>query len=48
MTKEDVYDAEINPLMAKILDICRQHKIAMVASFHIPTRTTRTCSVHRR
>lgn len=36
MTKEQVYDEEINPLMAKILEICKREKIAMIASFQIP------------
>ena len=35
MTKEQVYDAEISPMMAQILAICKQHNIAMVASFDI-------------
>ena len=30
---EAVYDAEIFPLMAKIIDICKQHKMPMIASF---------------
>lgn len=34
--KEQVYDEEINPLMAKILAICKEHKIAMVAQFSTP------------
>lgn len=33
MTKEEIYDAEINPLMTKIIAIAQEHKIAMVASF---------------
>lgn len=36
MSKEQVYDNEINPLMAQIIDICRREKIALVASFAIP------------
>lgn len=31
--KEAIYDAQINPLMAQIIEICREHKIAVVASF---------------
>jgi hypothetical protein len=30
---EKVYDEQINPLMAKIIDICHEHKMPMVASF---------------
>jgi hypothetical protein len=32
-TKEQVYDTEINPLMAQIIAICKKHKIPVVASF---------------
>ena len=35
-TKEQVYDDEVFPLMAQIIDICKAHKIAMVASFAVP------------
>lgn len=34
-TKEQIYDEEIYPLMAKILDICKEHRIAMLADFHM-------------
>lgn len=37
MNKEQAYDDKINPLMAQIIEICHEHKIAMVASFAIPT-----------
>jgi len=30
---EDVYDREVAPLMAKIIEVCKQHKLPMVASF---------------
>lgn len=36
VNKEQIYDAQIFPLMAQILDICKEHKIAMVAAFHTP------------
>lgn len=36
MSKESIYDAEINPLMAKIIEICKREKIAMIANFSIP------------
>lgn len=35
--KEQVYDDDINPLMAQIIAICQEHNIAMLASFAIPT-----------
>lgn len=30
---EDVYDSEIAPLMTKIIDICKAHKLPMFATF---------------
>jgi hypothetical protein len=30
---EQVYDDEISPLMAKIIEICKKHSMPMVASF---------------
>jgi hypothetical protein len=30
---EAVYDTEIAPLMTKIIDICKQHKLPMFATF---------------
>jgi hypothetical protein len=35
--KEQVYDSEIEPLMAQIIRVCQERGIAMVASFAIPT-----------
>ncbi len=35
--KEEVYDSEISPHIAAILDICKREHIAMIASFAIPT-----------
>jgi hypothetical protein len=37
MNKEEVYDTQIFPLMAQIIAIAQEHKIAFVASFAIPT-----------
>lgn len=34
-TKEQIYDAEISPLMASIIKICKEHKIANVCSFSL-------------
>lgn len=31
--KEAAYDAQINPLMAEIIRICKEHQIAFLASF---------------
>ena len=35
MTKEEIYDEQIAPLMAKIIEICHEHKIANVCSFSL-------------
>jgi hypothetical protein len=32
---EEVYDADISPLMTKIIEICKSHKIAMIADFKL-------------
>lgn len=37
MNKEQVYDEQVFPLMARIIDVCKEHGIAMIASFDIPT-----------
>lgn len=37
MNKEEIYDEKIAQLMAEIIAICQQHKIAMLASFTIST-----------
>ena len=44
MNKEQIYDAEIEPLMAQILEICKRGGIAMLASFSIPTDDAPTLS----
>lgn len=36
MNKEEIYDAQIAPLMAQIIDVCKANKIAMLATFHLP------------
>ena len=47
--KEQIYDAEIYPLMGKIIEICQANKISMFATFDIPndedaTLTCTTCT----
>lgn len=37
MNREQVYDEKIAPLMTRIIDVCKQHEIPCVASFHLPT-----------
>lgn len=36
INKEQIYDEEIQPLMEKILKICQNNKISVLASFHTP------------
>ncbi|WP_159711563.1 hypothetical protein [Geminicoccus flavidas] len=33
LPKEQIYDAQISPLMTQIIGICKEHGIAMIASF---------------
>lgn len=35
MTKEEVYDAEIFPLMKQVIEICKREKIAVLANFQL-------------
>lgn len=35
--KEQVYDEDIFPLMKRIIEICQEHKIPMIAHYAIPT-----------
>ncbi|CAI8931104.1 LigB domain-containing protein [Pseudomonas sp. IT-P171] len=48
MTKEDIYDEQINPLMAQIIKICKEHSIAMIFSAHIPNEEDAdlACTTH--
>ncbi|WP_460139712.1 hypothetical protein [Pseudomonas sp. S2_E01] len=48
MTKEDIYDVQINPLMAQIIQICKEHSIAMIFSAHIPNEEDAdlACTTH--
>lgn len=32
-TQEAIYDEKISPLMAKIIEICKEHEIPMMATF---------------
>lgn len=48
MNKEQIYDAEISPLMAQIIAICQKHHISMYATYDVPndedaTVTCTTC-----
>lgn len=36
MNKEQIYDSKISPLMKQIIEVCREHGIAMMADFAIP------------
>ena len=44
MNKEQVYDAQINPLMTQIIAICREHKIAMLCSFSLDLEEGLKCT----
>lgn len=48
MNKEEIYDAQIEPLMKQILGICENNGIAMVASYSIPTEADKSlcCTSH--
>ena len=35
MSKEEIYDEQINPLMAQIIEICKDNKIAFLANFRL-------------
>jgi len=35
MTKEQIYDQQISPLMAQVIEICKEHKIAFVATYSL-------------
>ncbi len=37
---EAVYDEQISPLMARIIAVCKEHGMPMVASFHLRTTPT--------
>lgn len=37
MSKERVYDKQISPLMAEIIKVCHDNKIAMLCSFALPS-----------
>lgn len=43
-TKEEVYDAEVYPLMAQIIAICKRNKIAMLASFTLDLNESLQCT----
>lgn len=37
MNKEQVYDTQLMPLIDRIIAICKEHGIAMIADFALPT-----------
>lgn len=37
--KESIYDEKINPLMAQIIEICKEHDIKMFATFYLKEST---------
>lgn len=44
MTKEEAYDVLINPLMAQIIAICKEHKIPVLASFTLDLEDGLQCT----
>jgi hypothetical protein len=44
--KEKIYDEYIAPLMAEIIEICRRHKIAMIADFGLEGQTDEDSDLH--
>jgi hypothetical protein len=45
MSKENTYDNEISPLMAKVIDICKANSIGMVATFDLDDDLCCTSSI---
>lgn len=37
LNKEQIYDQQIAPLVEQIINICKEHGIAMLADFVLPT-----------
>lgn len=35
MTKEEIYERDISPLMSQVYQLCQKHKIAVLACFDI-------------
>lgn len=44
MTKEQAYDEQIAPLMARIIAICNEHQIAHLCSFSLDKETGLFCT----
>lgn len=42
MSKEDIYDNEISPLMQQLVALCQKHGIAMIANFACPNHEDET------
>ncbi len=36
-SKEQIYDEQINPLMTRIIEICRENNIPLLAAFQLAT-----------
>lgn len=46
MTKEEVYDTKLNPLMEQIIQICKEHKIAHVCTFSLDRESELFCTTN--
>jgi hypothetical protein len=45
MTKENIYDSAIAPLMTQVIELCKEHKINMFVTF-VLRRRGRNAEVH--
>ena len=43
-TKEEIYDEQISPLMAQIITICNEHKIANLCTFALDVEEDLYCT----
>jgi hypothetical protein len=46
MTKEQIYDTQIYPLMEQIIRICKEHKIAHVCTFSLDKESELFCTTN--
>ena len=44
MTKEEIYDEQISPLMRQIIALCKEHKIANVCTFSLDLEKGLCCT----
>lgn len=44
MTKEEIYDSQINPLMVQIIEICKQHELPFACQFVVDEAVGTLCT----